>query len=127
MRLKDKVAIITGAGSASARRPPWQWPRRRASRRRRRNGRCEDEDGAERSRGRGGHAVAMTADVTRAADTSTCRRRGRGVGSTGHLLRQRPGVPQWKTDVEEVDEKTFDTIFDVNVRASTSWAKTRCR
>jgi 3-oxoacyl-[acyl-carrier protein] reductase len=64
----------------------------------------------------GGRALVVAADVTRAADNQAVVERA--VASFGALdvFFANAGVPQWKTDIEDVDEATFDRIFDVNVK-----------
>ena len=116
MRLKDKVAIITGAGSgigaATAVAMAAEGARVVVA--------DVNEAGAkttvQKIEGAGGHAVAMTADVTRAADNQALVERAVAAWGRLDIYFANAGVPQWKTDVEEVDEKTFDTIFDVNVK-----------
>jgi len=116
MKLKDKVAIITGAGSgigaATAVAMAAEGARVVVA--------DVNEAGAkttvQKIEGAGGHAVAMTADVTRAADNQALVERAVAAWGRLDIYFANAGVPQWKTDVEEVDEKTFDTIFDVNVK-----------
>ena len=116
MRLKDKVAIITGAGSgigaATAVAMAAEGARVVVA--------DVNEAGAkttvQKIEGAGGHAVAMTADVTRAADNQALVERAVAPWGRLDIYFANAGVPQWKTVVEEVDEKTFDTIFDVNVK-----------
>ena len=116
MRLKDKVAIITGAGSgigaATAVAMAAEGARVVVA--------DVNEAGAkttvQKIEGAGGHAVAMTADVTRAADNQALVERAVAAWGRLDIYFANAGVPQWKTDVEGVDEKTFDTIFDVNVK-----------
>ena len=116
MRLKDKVAIITGAGSgigaATAVAMAADGARIVVA--------DVNEAGAkttvQKIEAAGGRAVAMTADVTRAADNQALVERAVAAWGRLDIYFANAGVPQWKTDVEEVDEKTFDTIFDVNVK-----------
>ena len=116
MRLQDKVAIITGAGSgigaATAVAMAAEGARVVVA--------DVNEAGAKTTvqtiEGAGGRAVAMTADVTRASDSRALVERAVAAWGRLDIYFANAGVPQWKTDVEEVDEKTFDTIFDVNVK-----------
>jgi len=64
----------------------------------------------------GGQGLALHADVVRAADNKTLV--DRAVAAFGRLdvFFANAGVPQWKSDIEEVEEKIFDQIFDVNVK-----------
>src|SRR5437867_254160 len=116
MRLKDKVAIITGAGSgigaATAVAMAAEGARVLVA--------DVNEAGAkatvQKIEAARGQALAMTADVTRAADNEALVERTSAAWGRLDVFFANAGVPQWKTDVEEVDEKTFDTIFDVNVK-----------
>ena len=116
MKLQDKVAIVTGAasgiGAASAQAMAAEGARVLVV--------DLNETGAkstaaaiERDRGT---AMAMAADVTRAADNQAMVERAVAAWGRLDVFYANAGVPQWKTDVEEVEEKTFDTIFDVNVK-----------
>ena len=116
MRLRDKVAIVTGAGSgigaAAAVAMAAEGARVLVA--------DVNEAGAkttvQRIEGAGGQAIALTADVTRAADNQALVERATVTWGRLDVFFANAGVPQWKTDVEEVDETTFDTIFDVNVK-----------
>jgi 3-oxoacyl-[acyl-carrier protein] reductase len=116
MRLRDKVAIVTGAGSgigaAAAVAMAAEGARVLVA--------DVNEAGAkttvQRIEGAGGQAIALTADVTRAADNQALVERATAAWGRLDVFFANAGVPQWKTDVEEVDETTFDTIFDVNVK-----------
>src|SRR3989442_14879660 len=68
----------------------------------------------QRIEGARGQAIALTADVTRAADNQALVERATAAWGRLDVFFANAGVPQWKTDVEEVDGKTFETIFDVN-------------
>src|SRR3989441_9135735 len=116
MRLRDKVAIVTGAGSgigaAAAVAMAAEGARVLVA--------DVNEAGAnatvQKIEAARGQALAMTADVTRAADHEALVERTSAAWGRLDVFFANAGVPQWKTDVEEVDEKTFDTIFDVNVK-----------
>ena len=64
----------------------------------------------------GGQALALHADVTRAADNQAMVERAVATFGRLDVFFANAGVPQWKTDIEEVDEATFDRIFGVNVK-----------
>src|SRR5438128_6952515 len=116
MRLRDRVAIVTGAGSgigaAAAVAMAAEGARVLVA--------DVNEAGAkatvQKIEGARGQAIALTADVTRAADNQALVERATAAWGRLDVFFANAGVPQWKTDVEEVDEKTFDTIFDVNVK-----------
>jgi 3-oxoacyl-[acyl-carrier protein] reductase len=116
MRLQDKVAVITGAGSgigaASARLFAREGARVAVVDVR--------EEAARATAGAinaaGGQALAIPADVTRAADNEAAV--AQTVSRWGRLdvFYANAGVPQWPTTVDEVDEATFDRIMAVNVK-----------
>jgi 3-oxoacyl-[acyl-carrier protein] reductase len=58
----------------------------------------------------------MAVDVTRAADNQAAVERAVATWGRVDVFYANAGVPQWKTDVEDVDEKIFDQIFAVNVK-----------
>jgi 3-oxoacyl-[acyl-carrier protein] reductase len=60
--------------------------------------------------------VAARADVARAADNEAVVERAVAQWGRLDVFFANAGVPQWKTDVEHVEEKVFDQIFDVNVK-----------
>ncbi len=64
----------------------------------------------------GGRAIAMAVDVTRAADTQAAVERALALWGRLDVFYANAGVPQWKTDVEDVDEAVFDRIMSVNVK-----------
>jgi 3-oxoacyl-[acyl-carrier protein] reductase len=116
MSLKDRVAIVTGGGSgigaASAQAMAAAGARVLVV--------DVNETGAksvvaaiERDRGT---ALALAADVTRAADNQAMVERALAAWGRLDVFYANAGVPQWKTDVEQVEEAAYDTIFDVNVK-----------
>ncbi len=116
MKLKDRVAIITGAasgiGAATAVAMAAEGARVVVT--------DINEAGTkavvEQIERAGGRALGLRADVTVAADNQAIVERA--VGSFGRLdvFYANAGVPQWKLDIEEVDEATFDRIMEVNVK-----------
>src|SRR5262249_19599406 len=105
MRLKDRVAIITGAasgiGAATALAMASEGARVRVV--------DVNERGAktivDRSETAGGQAAAARADVTSAADTQTVVEGAVTRWGRLDIFYANAGVPQWKTDVEDVEEK----------------------
>jgi len=116
MRLKDRVAIVTGGasgiGAASALAMAREGARVLVV--------DLDEAGAARTAEQidkaGGQAAATRADVARAADNQAVVEQAVGRWGRLDVFYANAGVPQWKTDVEDVDEQVFDRIFAVNVK-----------
>ncbi len=116
MRLTDRVAIVTGGasgiGAASALAMAREGARvlvvdlNEA-------GASTTVEQIEKARGQ---AAAVRADVTRAADNQAIVEQAMARWGRLDVFYANAGVPQWKTDVEDVDEKVFDQIFAVNVK-----------
>jgi 3-oxoacyl-[acyl-carrier protein] reductase len=116
MRLKDRVAIVTGAasgiGAASALAMASEGARVLVV--------DLNETGAkttvERIEKAGGQAAAARADVARAADSQAIVEQAVARWGRLDIFYANAGVAQWKTDVEDVEEKIFDQIMAVNVK-----------
>jgi 3-oxoacyl-[acyl-carrier protein] reductase len=116
MRLKDRVAIVTGGasgiGAASALAMAREGARVLIV--------DVNEAGAkaivEQVEKAGGQAAAARADVTRAADNQAIVEQAMARWGRVDVFYANAGVPQWKTDVEDVEEAVFDRIFAVNVK-----------
>jgi len=116
MKLQDRVAIVTGGGSgigaAAAVAMAAAGARVLVA--------DVNEAGAkatlQKIEAAGGQAIALGADVTRAADNQAMVERAVAAWGRLDVFFANAGVPQWKTDVEEVDDTTYDRIFDVNVK-----------
>jgi 3-oxoacyl-[acyl-carrier protein] reductase len=116
MRLSDRVAIVTGAasgiGAASALAMAREGARVLVV--------DLNEAGAKKTveqiEKAGGQAAAARADVTRAADNQAVVEQAVARWGRLDVFYANAGVPQWKTDVEDVEEAVFDQIFAVNVK-----------
>jgi 3-oxoacyl-[acyl-carrier protein] reductase len=116
MKLAERVAIITGAGSgigaASALAMAAEGARIIVA--------DVNETAAKTTvqviEQAGGQAVAMPADVTRAADNQALVERAVAVWGRLDIFFANAGVPQWPTDIENVDEAIFDRIVGVNIK-----------
>ena len=116
MRLKERVAIVTGAASGIGAATALAMAREGA-----RvlvvdlneGGAKQTVDQIEKA---GGQATAARADVTRAADNQGIVEQAVARWGRLDVFYANAGVPQWKTDVEDVEEKVFDQIFAVNVK-----------
>ena len=70
----------------------------------------------ERIQRSGGQAFAMRADVTRAVDNEALVERAVSAWGRLDVFYANAGVPQWKMDIEAVEDAVYDRIMDVNVK-----------
>ena len=116
MRLQGRVAVVTGAGSgigaASALAMATEGARvvvvdvNEAS----------AKTTVEQIEKAGGQALALRADVTRAADNRMVVEKAQALWGQLDIFFANAGVPQSPQDVEDVDEALFDRIMAVNVK-----------
>ena len=116
MRLKDRVAIVTGAGSGIGAASAQAMAREGARVLVVDLNEAEAKKTVEQIEKAGGQAVGARADVARAADNQSVVEQAVARWGRLDIFFANAGVPQWKTDIEDVDEKTFDQIFAVNVK-----------
>jgi 3-oxoacyl-[acyl-carrier protein] reductase len=116
MKLRDRVALVTGAGSGIGQATAALFAREGA-----RVAVVDLREDAAKATAQaieaaGGDALPVVADVSRAADNEAAV--AAAVARWGRLdvFFANAGVPQWPTSVEEVDEATFDRIMAVNVK-----------
>ena len=116
MRLEHQVAVVTGGGSGIGAATAVAFAREGA----RIVVADVNEAGAKKTveqiEKAGGQGLAVRADVTRAADTQATVERAMATWGRLDVYFANAGVPQWKSEVEDVDEATFDRIFAVNVK-----------
>lgn len=116
MKLKEKVALVTGAGSGIGQATALLFAAEGA------RVACVDvneataKQTAEQIEKAGGQALAVSADVAIAAGNQAMVERTVAQWGRLDILYANAGVPQSPTPVEEVDEATFDRIMAVNVR-----------
>jgi 3-oxoacyl-[acyl-carrier protein] reductase len=116
MRLDGKVALITGAGSGIGRASARLFAREGA-----RVAVVDLDEARAKETVReieqaGGQALALAADVSRAADNEAAVHETVGRWARLDVFFANAGVPQRPTPVEDVDEATFDRIMAVNVK-----------
>ncbi|MCI0548413.1 MAG: SDR family oxidoreductase [Candidatus Rokubacteria bacterium] len=116
MKLADRVAVVTGAGSGIGQATAILFAREGA-----RVGVVDvREDGAKQTaqqiEGAGGHALPIRADVTRALDNQGAVEQVLARWGRLDVFYANAGVPQWPRSVEDVDEAVFDQIMAVNVK-----------
>ena len=116
MKLEGRVAVVTGAGSGIGRATALLFALegarvtvvdRRAD---------VAKATAEQIERAGGQALAVTADVSRAADNQAAVSQTLGRWGRLDIFYANAGVPQFPTTVEDVDEAIFDQIMAVNVK-----------
>jgi 3-oxoacyl-[acyl-carrier protein] reductase len=116
MKLMDRIAVVTGAGSGIGRATAVMFAREGA-----RVAVVDLEEAtakatAEEIERAGGQALAIRADVSKAADNEAVI--SQTVARWGRLdvFFANAGVPQFPTPIEDVEEATFDRIMSVNVK-----------
>src|SRR6185503_5297390 len=116
MKLKDKVALITGAGSGIGQATALLFAREGA-----RVAVVDVREEAAKATAQeieraGGQALALRADVSRAADNQAAVEQTVARWGRLDIFYANAGVPERPTPVEDVDEATFDRIMAVNVK-----------
>lgn len=117
MKLQDRVAIITGAGSGIGAATALLFAQegaRVAVVDVREDTAKATAQAIERA---GGQALALTADVSRAVDNQAVVDQTLGRWGRLDVFHANAGVPQFPSKVEDVDEATFERIMAVNVKS----------
>jgi 3-oxoacyl-[acyl-carrier protein] reductase len=124
MKLAERVAIVTGGGSGigavSARAMASEGARVLVAD----VNAATANDTAEQIRKAGGEALALTVDVTRAADNQALVERAQAAWGRLDIFFANAGVPQWPGSIETIDESVFDQIMAVNVKGV--WLGAKC-
>ncbi len=116
MRLQGRVAVITGAGSGIGAATAIAMAREGA-----RIVVADINEAAakavvEQIEKAGGQAVAVRADVAKAADNRMIVEKALATWGKLDIFLANAGVPQFPAPIEEEDEAVFDRIFAVNVK-----------
>jgi len=124
MRLTDRVAIVTGAGSGIGAASAQAMAREGARVLVVDINETAAKATAEQIEQGGGRAVALHGDVTRAADNQAIVERAVADWGRLDIFFANAGVPQWPGDLESIDEAVFDRIMAVNVKGV--WLGAKC-
>jgi 3-oxoacyl-[acyl-carrier protein] reductase len=116
MKLKDRVALVTGAGSGIGQASALLFAREGAKVAVVDVREEAAKQTAQRIEGAGGEALVIRADVARAADNQLAVEQTLARWGRLDIFYANAGVPQWPTAVESVDEAVFDQIMAVNVK-----------
>lgn len=113
MRLKDRVAIVTGAGSGMGEAIAHTYAREGAKV----AVLDVNEQAANKVAGAiGSAALAVACDVTNKADIARAVEMTEGKFGIADILVNNAGVTHVNKPLMEIDEREFDRVFDVNVK-----------
>jgi 3-oxoacyl-[acyl-carrier protein] reductase len=117
MKLKDRVAIITGNSKGIGREESYLFAREGAII----IGADIDDDGAEETaeivRSSGGKAVYIHTDVTKIAEVEKLIKAVIEKYGKIDILINNAGIPQEPTPIEDIEESLWDRVHDVNVKS----------
>ena len=117
MRLDGRVAVITGAGSGIGAASALAMAKEGARVVVVDLNEASAKSTVEQIEKAGGQAVAVRADVTRAADNQMVVEKAVATWGRLDVFFANAGVPQSPQNVEDVDEALFDRIMAVNVKS----------
>ncbi len=117
MRLKDKVALITGAGSGFGAEMARRFAAEGAAVVIAELNGPAGEAVAEEVRGSGGRALAVSTDVSRRDDLRACLDAAQADFGGLDILINNAGISHRNKPFEEIEEAEFDRLFAVNVKA----------
>jgi 3-oxoacyl-[acyl-carrier protein] reductase len=116
MRLDGRVAVVTGAGSGIGAASALAMAKEGARVVVVDLNEASAKSTVEQIEKAGGQAVAVRADVTRAADNQMIVEKAIATWGRLDVFFANAGLPQSPQNVEEVDETIFDRIMSVNVK-----------
>ena len=116
MKLEGRVVIITGAGSGIGAAAALAMAREGARVLVADINETAAKSTVEQVEKAGGQAMAFRADVTRAADNQAMVQQAQATWGRLDVFFANAGVPQFPTEVQDVDEQVFDQIMAVNVK-----------
>src|SRR2546421_1116086 len=116
MRLDGKVAVLTGAGSGIGAATALAMAREGARVVVADLNETSAKGVVEQIEKAGGRALAVRADVTKAADNQMVVEKAIATWGGLDIFLANAGVPQFPTPIEGQDETVFDRIFAVNVK-----------
>jgi 3-oxoacyl-[acyl-carrier protein] reductase len=116
MKLKGKIAVVTGGGSGIGRASALLFAREGAQVAVVDLKEDTAKATAEQIEKAGGQALAIRADVAKAADNEALVNQVIARWGRLDIFYANAGVPQFPTPIEDVDESTFDQIMAVNVK-----------
>jgi 3-oxoacyl-[acyl-carrier protein] reductase len=117
MRLDGRVAVVTGAGSGIGAASALAMAKEGARVVVVDLNEASAKSTVEQIEKAGGQAVAVRADVTRAADNQMVVEKAVATWGRLDVFFANAGVPQSPQNVEDVDEALFDRIMAVNVKS----------
>jgi 3-oxoacyl-[acyl-carrier protein] reductase len=116
MRLANKVAIITGAGSGFGRASAILFAKEGAKVVVVDVNDAGGKETVATIKSSGGDAVFVHADVSKASDVENFIKTTKNKFGKIDIIFNNAGVPQTPTPVEKLEESVFDRIFSVNVK-----------